>query len=1372
MGRNCALIPKVKNKNGQNVDSKLYKDLLSFLPNNRIEVDRIYKITKGESFIEKFNSRLSFDENGEPTVLSLLQYTNLSSIITDELILKKLNKDVGHYKKGQDRPALVPITDANSRQLIQKAIDFNNNSEFRDYYVASVVRTQDTEKGTNREYYNIRVYRRDRMNSVNAEKMEYNEALNQRLRNILASHGIAIGALTDLEKRMGIHGVTDFDISKTVAEGLIEMIRLAEGIQGEKALPEEFAHFAIRAMGDNPLINRLINNIDSTGLTEEILGEDFNTYNTLYEGNRAKLAEEAAGKLLAKHLLQNQDIPAKPYKNLLQRVIQAVKDFFRNINATAIQRAMLEADKGFGALAKQILNGSMDDVINVSNISSSGLFYSTSERISRDKRLLESIIDNESKRLEIYEKRNPKSAFSENQRELIDKLTFELSRNNEIDGIYTFAERALGELRKVSSRLIALQNTPATDLNERARVLRDVRNYLYSYQHITEDIKDVLLDEEKFNDNRYGQRVRVIVDNITILLSDLFIEYNKVSMPIFIDFIKPFVGESITIPFGKWKGKQLTAEDLIKGVKRDDSGNIIWYQEEISFFDRWLDSMADSSDYMLKVMDQAVKKSKELARLDTVDVMKELQALTMQLEQNGIKDTAWMFERDSKGNLTGRYISDINFGLYKEAKAKMEEQLKEKYGENPVGEDAKKYKAEKRAWFDANTEIIDNKRLPRMWKDKDKKIPLYANVAFMNLPQIQKDYYNKVMDIKARLDSYLPPKATYLTNAVKIRKDLLERVKASDGVKSGGIQIWEAVKDQFIRRSDDTDFGEAFSVIDFEDREVMTLPIYYTKLKEGESNNDLSTDIVSTLTAYAAMANDFNEMNKVIDVLELGRDMLREREAIQTRGGKPIVEKFQIAGRKIEKALTRSGDKSRLIERLDDFFEMQVYSRYMADEGTFGKTNIDKGKVANFVNRVTSLNTLAVNSLSGISNLATGTVMMRIESFCKEFFDPSDVFTADRIYGKELPVFLGEIGNRIKTSKIALWDELFNVMQEYETDIKELDYDRKTWFSRMFGTSALYLMNNAGEHWMQNRTSLALANAYKMKDKDGNVVSLWEAMEVVYKDPNNHKLGAKLQLKEGYTKADGSAFTREDIIAFSRKTTAINQRMHGIYNKADRNAVQRLAIGRMGMMFRKWIKPSLNRRFKSASYNYDIRDWTEGYYTTSWRFLTQLAKELKEGQFTLAANFRNLDEREKANIIRAITEVGQFLAVALIIGLVDWPDDEDRPWLSRMAEYQARRLYTEMGSLIPGPQMVNEGLKILKSPAAGINTMEKTLDLIGLLNPYNYEFVAGEEALMQSGRFKGKSKATKLFFESPLLPMNKTIYRGLHPEEGIPFFKQ
>ena len=1345
MARNCAIIPQVRNNKGQVVDSKLFKGLLAYTGNNRSEATRLYLITKSSEFIKNWNPRLTLDENNEPTLRSLLQKTNISDVIPESKVLERLNREIGYYKRGMDEPALWVNNDENYQKLLQKAISFNQTSDFRDDYVAKIIKIQDTESP--RIFIGVKVEKRNRLNSIDADKMAYNANLNSRLRDILAANGIAVGALTDLEKRMGINGVTDFDVARTAANGMIEMIRLANGIEGEKALPEEFAHFAIEAMGESPLINRLINNLSSSGLIGEILGDEYETYDTLYKGDTVKLAKEAAGKLLAKHLLRSEPIEQKPYKNLLERVISAIKSFFKTMNASQIQKAMYEADKDFGRLARDILNGRMDEEINVGNINSSGLFYQTNERVQRDRKLLQDIMNNELKRLKIYEKRNPNSQFSVNQRLLIDRLELELASNNEVEGIYAFLDNALEELQKVSNRLEVLRNTPATNANERASVLRDVRNYMYSYKNIIEDIRKALVDEERYTDNRYGQRVRVALDNASILIGDLFVKYNDVSIPLFVDFIKPFVGENIMIPFGKFKGKVIKAEDLVKMA-----------DEDISFFDRWLDSMADSSDYMLKVMDQAVKKSKEQARLRTIDVMKQLQAATIKLEKAGIKNTDWMFERDSKGNLSGNYISEINQALFKEKVREMFKSLNEKYGKNPVGEDAEKYKKERQAWFDTNMEIVNGKKVPKM--------SIYGNKQYQRLNAAQKEYYDTVMNIKSQLDSYLPEKYTTLTNAVKIRKDLLERVKSSDDVKSGTKQIWESIKDEFIRRTDDVDFGDRATVKDFEGNEVQTLPIYFTKLKEGESANDLSTDIVSTLTAYAAMANDFDEMNKVIDVLELGRDLLRERQITQTQGGKPLVEKFKAVGRKVEGKLTKEGEATRFVQRLNDFFEMQVYGRYMADEGTFGKTNIDKGKVANFVNRVTSMNNLALNVLSGISNVATGTVMMRIESFAGEFFNEKNTITADRVYGQSLPEYLAEIGSRVKTSKLALWDELFNVMQEYEQDVREVNFDRKSWFSRMFNTSTLFFMNNAGEHWMQNRTSLALADAYKMKAPDGKIVSLWDAMEVVPIDKNNKKAGAKLQLKQGYTKADGSAFTQDDIIKFSRKSAAINQRMHGIYNKADRSAVQRLAIGRMGMMFRKWIKPSLNRRFKSATYNYDLDTWTEGYYRTSGRFLLQLARDLRETQFNLAARWNELTPTEKANIRRALTETGHFLAVMTIIGLIEWSDDKDRPWLVRMAEYQARRLYTELGTMIPGKSMITEGLRIIKSPAAGINTIENMLDLTKLLNPWNYM----DE--LQSGRYEGHSTAYKSFFESPIIPMNRTIYRGLHPETGIPFFKQ
>lgn len=1349
MAKKCAVIPQVRNNKNEIVSSRLFKDLLTYL-NNRQEASRVYLITKSSQFINEWNPKLKLDDNGEPTIGSLLKQTNLKDFVDSQRVLKRLNEEIGHYHR-EGRTKLYLNNDDNYRMLVQRAIQFNTQSDFREDYVASVERVADAE--SSRIFISPFVRPRNRMNSINADNMAYNFSLNNRLRDILAANGIAVGALTELEERRGVAGVTDFSQAKDAATGLIEMIRLANGIKGERALPEEFAHFAIEAMGNNPLVNRLVNNLANNNLVGEILGEDYATYDTLYRGDQAKLAKEAAGKLLAKHLLQHEAIPSAPYKNLLQRLIEAVKNFFKNLSASSIQKAMLSADSDFAKVAGDILTGQLDEAISVNNIATSEAFYSTKERIDRDKKLLQGIIDNELKRLKIYERRNPNSQFSTNQRLLIDRLEMELMDNSEIEGVYMFLDNALEELRKVSGRLEVLRNTPATNLNERAGVLRDIRNYIYSYKRITDGVREALREEEKEKDNRYGQRVRVVLDNVSTMLNDLQVDYNTVAMPLFVDFIKPFVGDNLVVPFGKYKGKTITAEELIQVADKD-----------ISFFDRWLDSMADSSDYMLKIMDQAVKKSKETARLKTIDIQKELQAATIKLEQAGIKDTEWMFERDSKGNLSGNYISEINHALFRERMRTMFKSLNDKYGKNPVGEDAEKYNKERIAWFESNMETVDGVRQP--------KRSIYEGMEFRKLNKAQRDYYNTVMDIKAKLDALLPDKYTKLNNAVKIRKDLLERVKSSDSVKFGAKQIWESIKDEFIRRTDDTEFGDKATVKDFENREVQMLPIYFTKLKEGESNNDISTDIVATMTAYAAMANDFDEMNKVIDVLEVGRDILRERQITQVSGGKPLVEKFKAVGRKVESKLTKRGDKTRFMERLNDFFEMQVYGRYMADEGTFGKTNIDKGKVANFVNRMTSMNNLALNILSGISNVATGKVMMRIESLSGEFFNERDTITADKNYGKELPAFLAQLGDRVKTNKLALWDELFNVMQEYEQDVREVNFDRKTWFSRMFGTSALFFMNNAGEHWMQTRTSLALANAYKMKAPNGKEVSLWEAMEVVPIDSSNKKLGAKLQVKKGYTKADGSEFTKDDIIKFSRKSAAINQRMHGIYNKADRSAVQRLAIGRMGIMFRKWIKPSLNRRFKSATYNYDLDAWTEGYYLTTGRFMNALFQDLRKAQFDIASKWGELTNTEKANIKRALTEIAHFLTVMAALGLIEWSDDRDRPWLVKMVEYQLRRLYTELGALTPTTEMLGEGLRILKSPAAGVNTIEKTLNLIDLLNPMNYEVFNGEDAILKSGPYKDKSKAQQSLLKSPLAPMYNTVLRGIYIEDQIPFFKQ
>jgi hypothetical protein len=43
------------------------------------------------------------------------------------------------------------------------------------------------------------------------------------------------------------------DTTGAIIDGISQLIRIADGVNGEKALPEEFAHFAFEAVINTPL---------------------------------------------------------------------------------------------------------------------------------------------------------------------------------------------------------------------------------------------------------------------------------------------------------------------------------------------------------------------------------------------------------------------------------------------------------------------------------------------------------------------------------------------------------------------------------------------------------------------------------------------------------------------------------------------------------------------------------------------------------------------------------------------------------------------------------------------------------------------------------------------------------------------------------------------------------------------------------------------------------------------------------------------------------------------------------------------------------------------------------------------------------------
>jgi len=1317
--------PKARAADGSWHDSKLFEDLNGKY--GRAKATDAYLMTKGagfDAFFERVGpggetlsppsvearTKVACDELGEPLMRELERQDDFKAVL-----------DI----PGRSATAAARLNGGGPKEATRKAIDdadaraerYNEGEGREDGRVALADTAVAGADG--REYVVVRVVEADDTSRNMAVDAMGKRRLNDRLRGILSSWGIGVGALTKVEKAMRVRGATDFGAVRRTAEGLVEMIRLAKGRAGDEALPEEFAHIAVEAMKDSPLIGRLYSTIKGKGLARAILGDaEYEAYKERYrtahmdadersfwrsmrgvltgdpdarmskeEDVEAQVIYEAIGKMVADKILMSFGLHGRTSygeaDDAMRRLSAYYTERFGAFDEDEIYRALVELDRGASEFARFVTG---DDAFSaetrrkVRSIASRETFYQLDDRIGKQRELLDKLVENSIRRAKVLSARDGRedAASGSYQVRLLQKdyddAQYEL-------GIYKFAGDALERLEQLDAELVDLSGKDVP-LHIKTKRLRKVKDFIHSYRQGIE-----LIDEARYNGVlEMPQDTLDVLTKCSDLVRKLVANYKAVSDPLFVKWITTFMGDSVTVPFGRMKGQEIKASELAEEGLAD-----------ISMMDRWLDSMAESGDWVLRMLDAQTKKARMQARGKVLAIKEEIDAAYARLRNAGVKDFGFMHKRTADGHITGEYLS------MEEAKS---------------------------------------------------------------LPAAQREFHKAFMDIKRKCDNLLPDGSTHLTNMIRIRKDLVERLGGRTA-KGKLHEVMESIRDDFVRRSDDAEFGgEKTALVDFEGHQVERLPIYYIKSKEGEDLDDLSTDACSSLLMYADMCCNYASMNNVIGTLEMVRDKMRERPVRRTHGDRPLTNVISAFGSTVRRHLTDEGDTTNAVARMDDWFESQVYGRYMKDEGEV--LGIDKGKAANFLNFMTSLNQFALNIMSGISNVMTGSAMMHIEHAAGEFFTARDTMHADATFWRQMKDYIGDVNNPVKRSKLALFNMKFNSLINYEETVRGMEYGRSR-ASRFLGSDSLYFLNSCGELWLQSRCALSLAYATKLS-LGGREVSLWDAYEVVEEGGV-----AVLRLRDGVTNADGTEFTEDDEQKFTTRAKAINQRMNGIYNYEDRCAAQAYGIGRLALMFRKWMKTSLNRRYGKVRYNYDLQSWEEGYYRTAGRFVAGLWSDLRMGTLNVALRWSELDDTERANMKRAAGDVAMLMVVTLMFALLTslkykdgGGDDDDYTdtWAFDMLRYQVRRLEAELGAMAPTPMIFDEAFNILKSPAACIQPMEGAVNLLKILWPMNHF------KKIQSGKYAGRSKAYKYFMDSPLVPIWRTVYRGLHPENSIGFFEQ
>lgn len=1349
MAQYCTLMPHIKTQDGKFEESKLYKDLLSLTSRDRVITNRVYALLTDESFKERNSQNLQLDILGEPILSSVLQNSEVKKFLNEETVTSGILSSIG----GKTKKGIIykENTSANYEELSKRATDFNNSSPYNKNYVVTVEQNQ--------EGLYLAVNKPTDENTTKARQIATNLALNSRIRTILSNSGVSIGVLNRLQEREKLNGIVDYQNAIYTSEGIIGLIKLAEGVRGEQALPEEFAHLAIDLAKDDPMVKRLFSILGNDDVLRQVFKEDFDKYNKDYEEDRERLIREAAGKLVYDSwFLQANPVPK--YKSFLTRVIDSIKSFIKGtLNKDSFNNAIAETQKLADSIGTRILENNKLSPIQSQQISKLSSLKSIENAAKSKKQLLEDSIYNSLKKYSFYTKllssKIQKEEVPEKKAKLQDKLNeYQLQASEKLslmktlfdsekydEGLQNFIIDSSKEMESIQKRLSYIKG--GVSVQEAAYNLKHISNFIESINAIAKDLNTSLQYED--TDLRITEDSKRLLSSLIESIETVRGQYILECQKTFASYLQQFFPKEGISATSNGKSKTLTRDDILSLLKTAES--------DTDILDTFIQSAANSNDIIIRLADKAMKASKEAKRQRVLEVRNKLFAAAKELKDSGDSDEI-LFEKHADGTLSDRYKSSINWTAYFDARDEFIKNLKEKYKDSNNG---KEYRRELNAWRRQNEDVFG-----------------YPNAKYSvdptkGMTEAQKKYYNTFMEIREEMMGYLPLEVLKSDpmRAIQISKELWERLKDSS-VDTWGKQILDNAKDSFIVKTDDSSFGYTKASRGFNGEEQLSVPIFF--INRIDSVDKLSRDTVSTMIAFADMAINYDEMSKVSNLFEIGKDVMEAREAGIQKFGNSAKETIDAFGIKAGKVISKS-EGNNFVTRYNELLRTQLYGRYLRDEGVDLKDGerLSYNKTANVINRISALNQLAVNALAAIAAVGSDMINVNSEVFAsfakngKSFFSAKQLWNADKIYRKEIPHVLGELGNPIKTSKLGLFIETFNVLHEYENKVRNEEW-KKSKVRKLLSENSLYFLLQAGTHWGETRTALAQALNTKIKSDDGTrEKSLWDILHVKYIDETDHSKGAVLEVEEGFT------LSSEQKASFTRQAAGLNQRLYGIYSREDTNALQTTAVGQLVFLYRKFIIPSINRRYGKANYNFDLNTTNEGYYRSAFRFLRNLITDSKNFNRSISMYWDDMEDYQRSNCLRAVNELGTFvvlLALSSALKSLDW-DDKKNPWAKRFLAYMSTRLKTETGAFSP-IGVTGELWDILKSPMASINTVERMTDVLQVLVPWNW---VGENAEVKQGRYKGKSKAYKAIMESPFVPMNRTVYRIFNPETGMIAFQ-
>lgn len=1207
-GENCVWKPSVINKKGEEVDSKLFNSLLRFSQNNREFAKKWYYIGTSEEFLEANRGKVQLDENGEITFNSLRKLANID--IKEELILEHLNAHLGNEAK-----------DYNT--AISLASSFNSSSEFKDDFVAIIGEVVDGKA-------RIQVVKKTEAALAQHETNVRNKVLFDRIKAAVERVG---GSISFIEENYSRYST---ESAKKLASGLYNVIQLAKKkfnpnsheessdnsgafnstnddiydtdakISIEDAA-EEAGHFAVGALGEDPLVKRLEALCSSKEVQQQILGEDY-----LDIQSRDNPVRETIGQLVGKHILREADKESN-LDRLAERVKNKALQMFAKLKLDEVERAELEADYIAKKIAREFLIGSDKFSVDKALLNQETLYSSRDpNEIRVYKKVLQrfEILAQEMRSIDMHlgkywkelESTIALGKSSLNNYNPSNRDVSIFAKMNALEGVTQALEILAAELPLI------IQELDSVDTNPNHRIanfkkLRKIRTYCTNCVAIKATISSLIDDSE----SALSEPLLLRLKTANKILNDLITGDNRLQSNLLKKEKELYLAHLTELNGSKFvKNVSGILFDFktfkLRKVEENSEVELATLIEELSVDDnlltKWIDSMANSTDVNNQLMYKAVSIAAHEADVEVLkawDKIRELKAKAKALKI----DTKKFFERDSDGKITGNYISQYNWGDWEKAWIDFKTTAMEAFKADPSIKNVSATEKEV-LWIQYFSPLAKNWHRINSHFDvgSGKWTPSedYRNSKYDDLTPTEQDFLTELLEFKASLDALLTtiaPDGSRVSNAhtnlfrmPQFRgstQNRVENVLAEEHSlgKAAKIPLRQALLDICTVNSEDRDFGSAMTYntldedifndrLSFEKEKISRVPLFgINKLKDM---TELTSDLFNGLLQYAAMANSYKAQTSVVDFAEVAKDVLLERS---------------VKGVKQEKERA-ADDHSRVYTRLVKFVDANVYNLYSSKQ-FWGQAALSK--IGAFLSKMASYEFLGGNVAGGVVNALTGFNEIIKEAIAGQTFTLDELNKAKNIYFSSIGGVLVDMAGEVSDSKLSLFQKRFNIQNDLDSKVR--DYStRKSVIERLnpFGSNLLFPYKS-GDHFMQTMAYLMAAQHYKFKDKTtGEEFNLWEAYELVPVDPMLPKAGSTLKLRDNIEYYDPKTneyreWTLKDEGEFQILCRETNNRMHGIYNKMDKTSLHKELYGGMILAMKGYALGMLSRRIGQSSYN-------------------------------------------------------------------------------------------------------------------------------------------------------------------------------------------